>query len=110
MSSIRCVENHRESVRHIIETNGTALEPHNSSTLEPDAIGGAARSAGVRIFDIVVTLGDFDAILLLGAPDNAAVAKLLDGLEGWRTVALLAISHSRYELPDPLRPKSRTAV
>lgn len=78
--------------------------------LEPDGIGGAARSAGVRIFDIVVTLGDFDAILLLGAPDNAAVAKLLEGLDGWRTVALLATSHSRYELPDPLRPKSCTAV
>lgn len=77
--------------------------------LEPEAIGGAALSAGVRIFDIVVTLGDFDAILLLGAPDNAAVAKLLDGFEGWRTVALLATTHLRYELSNAPQSASPSA-
>ena len=72
-------------------------------SLEPQAIGEVARSAGVHIFDIVVTLGDFEAVLLLAAPNNAAVAKLLNGLEGWWTVALSATAHSRYELTDVLR-------
>jgi uncharacterized protein with GYD domain len=77
--------------------------------LEPKAIGEAALSAGVRIFDIVVTLGDFDAVLLLCARDNAAVAKFLDGLKSWRTVALLATSHSKYESHDAPPSESRSA-
>ena len=79
-------------------------------SLEPEAIGEVAEFAGVHIFDIVDTLGDFEAVLVLGAPDNAAVAKFLDGLEGWKTVALLAASHSRYEGSDALHQEPRTAV
>jgi uncharacterized protein with GYD domain len=78
--------------------------------LESDAIGRVAEPVGVHIFDIVVTLGEFDAVLVLAAPDNAAVAKFVDGLEGWRTVALLATSHSRYKLSNTSHRESRTAV
>jgi uncharacterized protein with GYD domain len=78
--------------------------------LESAAIGRVAEPVGVHIFDIVVTLGEFDAVLVLGAPDNAAVAKFVDGLEGWRTVALLATSHSRYKLSNASHRGSRTAV
>jgi hypothetical protein len=104
------VGDHRERLRNIATTNGAPLEPHESA---PSGVGRdrpGCRARGVHIFDIVVTLGDFDAVLVLGAPDNAAVAKFVDGLEGWRTVALLATSHSRYKLSNASHRESRTAV
>jgi uncharacterized protein with GYD domain len=109
MSSIRCREFIVKTFIILLQRMERLSKRKTALSLEPDAIGGVAECAGVRVLDIVVTLGDFDTVLVLGASDNASVASFLDELDGWRTVALLATSHSRYELSYEPRSESRSA-
>jgi uncharacterized protein with GYD domain len=72
-------------------------KPMEPVQLEPAVVGSIAQSSGVQLLDIIACAGIFDAALVCRAPDNRTVARLLDGLDGWHTDALLATAHIRYE-------------
>lgn len=77
------------------------LPPHRKQIpqvrLEPDALRELGRSMGVEILDVLACRGICDAVLLCRAPDQRAVSRVLEALEGWQSEVLLATSHARYD-------------
>ena len=66
------------------------------SAVEVDVWRSAERCTGIELLDILTCSRTCDAVLLCRAPDNQKIDGLLNGLDGWRTEALLANSHLRY--------------
>lgn len=58
----------------------------------------AVRSHGMEPLDILTSLGIFDIVLVCRASSVQTVAHLLGGMTAWHTEALLATSHTRWEL------------
>ena len=70
--------------------------------LDPGNIGRVAGDAEVQLLSVSATEGIFDAVVICRAPNNQAVARLLNALDGWRTDALIAKSHIHFETTHPL--------
>ena len=66
--------------------------------LDAGVISAIARNAEVQLLNVLVTAGVFDGAIICRALSNQAIARFLDGLEGWHTDALLATRHVIFEL------------
>lgn len=65
--------------------------------LDRGVIACIAKEADVQLLNLFATVGTFDGAILCRAPNNQAIARLLDGLDGWYTDALIATSHIRFQ-------------
>lgn len=65
--------------------------------LDAGVITGIASKADVQLLNLLVTAGIFDGAIVCRAPNNQAMARFLDALDGWHTDALIATSHVRFQ-------------
>lgn len=65
--------------------------------LDPVPLMRLAEENGIQVSELFTSIGIFQATLVCRAPSNEAIARMLDGLEGWHTDTLLATTHVTFE-------------